>query len=493
MNNIKERLLNLSDEEKKERERALKDFLFYLGECEDIEKAKNNPILLGQSWITLDDLDYVPSQIIDNKVKPLINKQARFMFGKEPNLLFKPLKDNSKEMCEELRQYVDSILSANKFWSTTLKIFRLATVTKRVMLRMEANPGKPIKIYYHDINDFNYELDPDNIGRLKSATLVKQDSSTIKKETNNQIWYRFNYYMDKDELCHLKTEIFKGDNLEEPISVEETSTGLSKIPCWVIANEQSIVNPKGLTDIKDLRPLQERYNRRLSDFDDALRFLMFGQTAVIDATEDTVNSCNIAPNSLMALKSIEDTDSNKQAKVQRVESNFTSAEPVKMFLKILEDSMYEKLGIPRPEQLQSIPSAKSIKYMYTELVARCEEKWHDWEPSIRQLIRLIVEACSKLNCYSEWNHEWDKLLYNIVLEKNYPIPEDEEDKKRLGMEEVNLKVRSHRNYIKELSNDEDYEEHFKEIIEDSKALNEAEQDPWTKAVEDEINKSNGDS
>ena len=487
---IKDKLLNLSNQEKRERKQVLKDYLFYLGETENKESAILDNDLLGQSWITLDDLDYVPSQIIDNKIKPLINKQARFMFGKKPDIIFTSLDKNNKKDCEELRQYIDAILNASKFWSNTLKAFRLATVTKRVMLRLEANPGEPVRLYYYDINDFNYEVDHNDINKLNKVILVKP--VTIEKETSKQLWNRYTYYMkkveNKESSCYLRIETFKADNLENPIELKEQDTGLSKIPCWIICNEQSIVNPYGLSDIKDLKPLQDSYNRRLSDFNDSLRFLMFGQTAIIDATEETVNACNIAPNSLMALKSIDDNDGNKQAKVQRIESNFTNAEPVKMYLKLLEDSMYEKLGIPKSENLQQVPSAKSIKYMYTELVARCEEKWHDWEPIIRSMIRLVVEACSKFKCYDDWKNEWDNLLYTIVLNKNYPIPEDEEDKKRLAMEEVKNNVRSHRGYIKDYSNDEDYEEHFKDVLNDIKSVTEAEQqDSFQKALEDESN------
>lgn len=488
---IKDVLLKLSDREKQERKQSLKDFLFYLGECENKEAALLDNDLLGQSWITLDNLDYVPSQVIDNKIKPLINKQARFMFGKEPDILFKALDKEDKETCEELRQYIDAILNASKFWSNTMKAFRLATVTKRVMLRLEANPGQPVRLYYHDINDFNYEVDSDDITKLSKVILVRQDAETSSKEESEQLWNRYIYYINKisDEKssCYLRIETFKGNNLETPIKIEESDTGLNKIPCWVICNEQSITSIYGQSDIKDLKILQDSYNRRLSDFNDSLRFLMFGQTAIIDATEDTVNACNIAPNTLMALKSIEDTEGNKQAKVQRVESNFTNSEPVLNFLDKLDKSMHEKLGIPHPEQLKNIPSAKALKYIYSELVARCEEKWHDWEPTIRSMIRLIVESCGKFNCYEDWDHQWDQLFYNIVLNKNYPIPEDEEDQKRLAMEEVQNNVRSHRSYIKDYSNDEDYEEHFKETLEDIKSLNEAEQDQFQKALDDELN------
>ncbi|MFG0953186.1 hypothetical protein ACGAKC_19380, partial [Clostridioides difficile] len=97
--------------------------------------------------------------------------------------------------------------------------------------------------------------------------------------------------VSNQESCFIKIEKFKGDNLSKPIKITENDTKLSKIPCWVIVNEQSITNIRGISDIEDLKPLQDTYNKRLSDFNDSLKFLMFGQTVVVDATEETVNAC----------------------------------------------------------------------------------------------------------------------------------------------------------------------------------------------------------
>lgn len=476
LKHIREELLQLSDKEKKERKQALADYLFYLGECENKESALLDNDLLGQSWINADDLDYVPSQVIDNKVKPLIGKQARFMFGQPPTILLKPFDKNNRESCEQLRQCIDAILNASRFWSNTLKAFKLATVIKRVMLRLEANPGQPVRIYWHDINDFNYEVDPNDISKLSKVILVKP--VTIDKEVSKQLWNRYTYYMDKvgdkETSCYLRIETFRGSNLREPMEVKEQSTGLSKIPCWVMVNEQCISNPYGTSDIRDLKPLQKQVNLRTSDIADALRFDMFGQTVIKDATEESVNKAKIAPNSLLALVSLQ----GKNADAKKVESTFRNAEAAERFLKRMEDSMYEKLSIPRPEQLKNIPSAKTLKYVYSELVSRCSEKWHDWEPAIRSMIRLIVESCGKFDCYEDWNHEWDNLLYNIVLKKKYPIPEDEDDKKRLAMEEVRANVRSHRSYIKDYTEEEDAEGQLKEIAEDITSITAAENEQF---------------
>ncbi|MGL5712273.1 MAG: hypothetical protein ACRCX2_04585, partial [Paraclostridium sp.] len=146
MLNTKQILLGLTKEDKKELNKIKEDYFFYRGAVEDKDKLALEGITKGQSWIIADELDYIPTQLIDNKIEPLIHKQARFFLGKEPILLLKSRNKEDKEKCEYLRIFIDDILTSNSFWSETLKAFRLATVTKRVLLRLEANEGEKIKL-----------------------------------------------------------------------------------------------------------------------------------------------------------------------------------------------------------------------------------------------------------------------------------------------------------------------------------------------------------
>ncbi|HAU4873037.1 TPA: hypothetical protein JDY78_17965, partial [Clostridioides difficile] len=87
MDSVKNTLLGLTSEQKKEMRKIKEDYFFYKGAISEEDKNKLDKSLLGQSWIVNDDLDYIPTQLIDNKIEPLIKKQARFFLGKEPNLL----------------------------------------------------------------------------------------------------------------------------------------------------------------------------------------------------------------------------------------------------------------------------------------------------------------------------------------------------------------------------------------------------------------------
>lgn len=471
---IKEQLLKLTDLQLKERKQAKNDYFYYKGKCQDEKLVINDPDTIGQSWKVNDDIDYVPTQDIRNKVGPLLRKQARFMFSVPPDILFKPYKVEDKDNCEELRQFIDEILSDNGFWSDTMKAFLDCTIRRRTLLRIEANENMPINIFYNYIDDFTYKTSSNNYKKLQQVILAVQEPDTADLNVSEQIWYRHTYSLENN-ICMHKIEKFQNGKFDEPVSMEELNTGLDKLPAWVILNDAMLGDIYGQSDITDLRDAQNSYNRKISDYADALRFNMFGERVIIDADENSVNSCKVAPGAIIPLQSI---DEDHKADAKRLESSFTSAEPAEKFLDRAEHDMYEMLDMPRPDELKNVPSAKALKYLYNDLIARCNEKWNTWEPILKDLIGLIIECCSKFNCYKEWNHEWDNLEFNIVFNHNFPIPEDIDDKKNLAMAEVQNNVRSHKSYIKDFSNTEDVDGEMDEIIKDIANITAAESEQF---------------
>ncbi|WPC42949.1 phage portal protein [Clostridium sp. JS66] len=483
---IKNTLLNLNSDSKelRERKRVRNDYYFFLGECK--EKDRKDLLLidedkLGMNWITTDDIDYVPAEDIRNKVKPLLRKQARFMFSKEPDILFKPYLLEDKDKCEELRQFIDGILEDNSFWSLTLKAFLMCTIKKRVLLRLEINPSEPIKIYYEDIKDFSYTANS-NTKEVETVTIVKIDPITEDLNINDQVWLKYTYFMEGG-TCKLNVQSYHSNLLDKPFSEVTSDTKLSRLPMWVVINGGLLNEEFGESDLEDLRSPQNQYNRKVSDFADALRFNMFPQTVTVDATPDSVNKMTIAPNALAPLISVE----GKTATVQKLETNFSGSEALENFLNRIERDMRYMLDMPSVDDLNNIPSAKALKYIYNDLVARCEEKWKDWENVFREMILLIIESCIKFKCYATWKEDWNNLDFKILFKHNYPIPEDVEDKKNLAMSEVNANLKSRKTYIKEFGDVEDYETEWKEILEEIQEINEVENDQF---IPD--NNTNGD-
>ena len=253
-------------------------------------------------------------------------------------------------------------------------------------------------------------------------------------------------------------------------SEEEKELDVNKIPCWLITNGGELGEEFGETDLEDLKIMQTVYNKTSTDVNEAIRFGLFGVETVIDADEDDVNKLNVCPGAIHAVKTHQQAMSTgKQASILRQEYSLNNISSVDLFLTRLETDMYNVLDMPRISDLTTIPSAKAMKYLYNDLIARCEEKWTDWGSVFEELIRYIIEIAD-IYKLKGFNKKWKDLDFSIEFVHNYPIPSDEEDRKTVAISEVVNKVRSIKDYIREFSSEDDYEKEFAEIVKEQSML-----------------------
>lgn len=496
---VRDTLLNLPWNEIRERRQVQSDYLFYKGKSENLEAAKSNPILYGQNWPANDNVDYTPTQEIRNKVKPLLKKQARWMFGKEPTLVFKADNLKDKELCEMLRMFIEDVFDSNDMWNNTRKAFLEASIKKRILLRVEANPGQPIVIKYESIENFYYK---EKNGKLLKAVFFEEDEhNAFKEDTEDKTYYLHTYYYKPIEIKvdeenkrveykpYYKKETYINTELQKDKTVDNEITISKVIPVWLIKNGGELNSSFGESDVTDLRDSQNQYNKRNSDFADALRFQLFGAEAVIDGKEEDVNSFTIAPNALHAVRTSDEAMTNgKQATIQRMEYNIGNSSAMDSYLDRCDSDMREMLDIPKISDLKNIPSAKAMGYLYNDLIARCDEKFNDWEKPLLNLIDFIIEVGSF--CYpGVFNLAWNSLKYTKLIKRNLPLPSDEDDKKEKAREEVKDNVRSHRSYIKEFTDEEDAESAWNEILEEQVQITNSQMDQFNKGLDDELNGS----
>ena len=499
---VRDSLLNLPWNEIRERRQVLRDYIFYNGRSEDLEAAKNNPVLYGQNWLVDDNIDYIPTQDIRNKIKPLLKKQARWMFGKEPTLVFKADDLKDKENCENLRKFIEDVFDYNDFWNNTRKAFLETTVKKRILLRVEANPESPIVIKYESIENIYYK---EKNGRLLKVMFFEEDEQNVFKEDNeDKVYYLHIYYykpiekaVDGDNKIieyrpFYKKETYINSELQEKLTQESEITISKTIPCWLIKNAGELNSKFGESDVTDLVDSQNQYNRRNSDFADALRFQMFGTEVVIDGKEEDVNRLNVAPGALHSIRTAtEAMDNSKQATIQRQEYNMGNSSAMESYLDRCDEDMREMLDMPKISDLSQIPSAKAMGYLYNDLIARCDEKFNDWEKPLLNLIDFIIEVGSF--CYPGiFDKIWLTMNYTKLIKRNIPLPSDEDDKKTKAMEEVKNMVRSHKSYIKEYTDEEDAESAFDEILDEQVQITNAENDQYNKALDDDIKNAEGE-
>ena len=349
--------------------------------------------------------------------------------------------------------------------------------------------GQPIKLKYEKIEDFFYK----EIGNiLMEVSFFEEDLNNVyinKDDEKKYYIHKYNYGKNGEVLYTKLT--YEGGNTD-PSEIEgPADTGLIKIPCWLIKNGGELNSKYGESDIEDLKDAQDQYNRRNSDLADALKFQLFGAEAVIDGDEEDVNNFTVSPGAVHAVKTRDDVSDNRQAVIQRLEYNLGSADVVNSYLDRAEKDMRDALDMPNIKDLNNIPSAKAMKYLYNDLIVRCEEKWNDWEPVLKDVVNFIMEY--GLACYTNYNKNWNNIKFTLDFKHNYPLPSDEEDKKKVAMEEVQANVRSVVSYIQEYSDSEDPQEEFNTIVEEKRILAEAEADSFNKALKSEGTEENNDN
>ena len=481
---MKKLLLNVYEEgaeRLRERNEIIANYCFYNGPAEHAE-LEDNPVYQGQSWKTPDDLDFRPSKDIRNHTKKLIQKQGRFMFGEIPSLSFKPFKKEQKDQAEAKRTFIDTILEDMDFWGETYKAFMDCTIGKRVLMTIIANEGEPAAVRYYRADCFSYKTDPLNYKKLTEVIIAFQEESTIGQLTEDQRWLKYKYYLE-GETVKLASSVWDGNG--EPVEDEVIlDTGLKELPCKVILNGGLLGDGLGTSDVAELRDLATAYNKTYSDYRDALRFKMFEQPVFMNASEESIDAVKIQPNSLVDLKG-DPTFPDKEPKVTMLSSTFSFQEAAKIFLDGTKADMYEIMDQPRPEDLRNVPSAKTIKFIFYDLMARCKEKWKTWMPAIRWAIQYILNVTEELNLYQDQQGvEYIGTEGRLVINPRYPIPEDEETVKGLAMKEVEAKVRSHKSYIRDISDIEDEDGEYTEVLEETKALTEAESSPMPDPITD---------
>ena len=115
-------------------------------------------------------------------------------------------------------------------------------------------------------------------------------------------------------------------NAAAGITVEENfrdaDTQLDAPPAYVILTEGMTSDVLGESDVARLKPMQDDYNRMVSDDQDALRFNMFPQTVFTDATENCLGSVKISPGAMIDLQT-DPSQQGKQAQVSKLETHFS--------------------------------------------------------------------------------------------------------------------------------------------------------------------------
>ncbi|MDI6617885.1 MAG: phage portal protein [Clostridiales bacterium] len=423
-----------------------------------------------QEWETKSGLDYVPTKKITNKIKELIDKRARFMFGKEIYFNIKPKVADAKgstanaDNAQLKEDVLYKILDANKFNSKLLKAYKDYSIGGKIAIKLWAQKEIGLKIIFCPAQEFIPFYDIDDIDNLYKVIFVYmiQDAILPKEQIiKKQTWEMIN------GKCILNEGTYDGTGAVIETPFQDYNTGLDFIPVIIIQNGGLTGETEGRSDVDLLWSNQDAYNRLTSDDIDALRFQMFGQNVITDASEDSIKNIEIAPGAMIDLQTDAVMD-GKQATVSRLESSFGYNDKYQDTVNRIKNDMYDAMSVPNIglEQLKGLmQSGKSMKALYWDIISACEESWGEWGPALNQMVDYIFKMVDVYNLYNA--RDIVKFDTTMTIEHTYPIPEDEADQQRLDLEKVAAQVMSKKSFIKKWQDVTDVDAELEQIITES--------------------------
>ncbi|WKV08188.1 phage portal protein [Thermoanaerobacterium sp. CMT5567-10] len=439
-----------------------------------------------QEWSTNEELDYKPTKKISNKIKELIDKKARFMFGKEPYFNLKPIIADERgstinaDKAQAKEDLLYKILDSNKFHSKLLKARKDCSIGGKIAIKLWAQRDIGLKIVFSPAQEFIpfYDVDDvDNLYKIIFVYMVQDALEPAEQIIKKQTWEMIN------GKCILNEGTYNGTGalLEAPF--QNYNTGLDFIPAIIIQNGGLTGETEGRSDVELLWSNQDIYNRLTSDDIDALKFQMFGQNVFVDASEDSLKNIKIAPGAMIDLQSDISTE-GKQAQANRLESNFSYNDKFQDTVNRIKNDMYDALSVPNIglEQLKGLmQSGKSMKALYWDLISACEEDWTEWGPALEQMVDYIFKMVDVYNLYNA--RDIVRFDTTMTIEHTYPIPEDEADQQRLDLEKVTAQVMSRKAFIKKWQDVEDVDAEMEQIATEQQML----KDEFIQAASNELN------
>ncbi|TAN64679.1 phage portal protein [Paraclostridium sordellii 8483] len=416
----------------------------------------------GQDWLT-DEEDYIPTKKKVNYIKKLIKEEARFLFGKAPTFTVTVEDDTLSDQVEIINKYINKLLKKNLFEDKLIKAARDCFIGKRIAIKLHADKtNKSIRIMFIPSLEFVYEPFDDRVDELQKIIFFYQlNQSKVKNE--QRIWKQ-KYEMVNDK-CILNEGIYDGYGNPIEITAENKDLQLTGIPAYVILNDGLLGDLKGESDVEELFDSGVAYNKLASEDIDALRKGMNRAIYGIDVSEESSKHFELKPGAYWDVETDQTVkDENRQAQIGTVDTDFGYDARMENTLNRIKSDMHELLNIPliNNQDLKGMmTSGKSMKALYWQLITRCEEKMKAWKPALEWMIKAILEMT---DVYSI--EDIPKLSeFEVVVENQYPLQEDEYEEKNNDMQQVNTQVMSRKSYIKKWSNttDEIADEELKQI------------------------------
>lgn len=452
--------------------------------------------------------DYVPSTLKHKMAASLINKEARFLFAAPPDITVEPKGDvgkvteGAKNALTVMNDLVKTVLDANKFEDALIKAAKDCFIGKRVAGLVNFNEEDGVTITFLPATQFIYETkitNPNVLTKFVCFIIVK-NSLTLKDKRIFKKKFEL-----VDDKVYLEEALYDGSGVLIEEITEYQETLMPMIPAVIFINDGLTGEDEGESEIEALSDY-EAYYSKLSNADfDAERKSMNPTKYTVDMDSNSTKNLSTAAGAFWDLGSDQNLDKPNPS-VGLLEPGMNYSEALKISLERIKTTGYEQVDMPNVtlETMQgSITSGKALKAIYWPLIVRCSEKMKMWGPQLRALINIIIQGAMVYpDCIIKYtNEKITPVEYEIKIEQNTPLPEDELEEKNMDLAEVESKTMSRKAYMKKwrgLTDDEVQEELEqialeRQLIEDSSfAMGDNLPYPASNSINKENNKEDKD-
>lgn len=427
--------------------------------------------------------DYTPSDLKFKQSASLINKEARFLFSRPPDLWVDvPYDGKNQEAMKAanttLQNLVDRVLAKNRFNSKLLKAAKDCFIGKRVAYFVNFDEEKgTIKVNFIPSLEFVYETDEDDSDLI---TKIVAFYTVIDSKTKaDQRIYKKKYWMDGG-FCWISEAIYDGyGTLIEEITPDR-STKFPYIPAGVIVNDGLTGDLLGESEIFNLEDFESWFSR-LSNADmDAERQGMNPVRWARDMNPESTKNLSIAAGAFWDLQTDQNSAEGVTGEVGVLETSMNYTNAITSTLSRIKSSMFDTVDMPdvSPEALKGVVSSgKTLRAIYWGLIVRCDEKMLAWRPALEHIVKTIIDG-AKLYPGSAKAFLKDPIPdveFEVRVDNQYPLPEDEAEEKQTDLAEVQAQTMSKKSYMRKWRNLTDEEADLelqqiareRELLEDS--------------------------
>lgn len=435
--------------------------------------------------------DYVPAKLKYKMCASLINKEARFLFAEQPDIVVEPKGDvgktlqGIKDAITQMNDLVKTVLDENKFEQNLIKGAKDCFVGKRVAGLVNFNEDDGITITFLPSTQFIYDtkIGNSNIITKFVCFIIVKDSATLSEKRIFKKKYEL-----IDNVVYLEEVLYDGAGIELEVVTERQEILLPMIPVSIFINDGLLGDEKGESEIEMLQD-EESWFSKLSNADiDAQRKGMNPTKYVVDMDSNSTKNLSTGAGAFWDMGSDQNLD-NAHPLVGLLEPNMSYSSSLDTTLKRVKKSAYDQVDMPDIEEIQAtITSGKALKAIYWGLIVRCKEKMKMWAPQLRNMVDIIIQgAITYPHCITKYiDGELMDVPYKIKVEQNIPLPEDEIEEKNIDLSEVESKTMSRKAYMKKwrgLTDDEVQEEleqiaKERQIIEDSSFIGSEDTEPY---------------